>query len=103
MSGQKVVDGTLEWIGYQQINDLSSATTLTVPTRAGYPSANLALIQALDQNVRWRPDGTSTAPTASVGMQLEAGKDIWYTGDLATLKFIEEVSGAELNISYYTA
>ena len=61
----------------------------------------VALIQAEDQNVRWRDDGTD--PTASVGMLLEAGKDMLYTGDLGAIKFIEEAASAKLNVSYYEA
>ncbi len=42
--------------GYQQITDLSSAVSLTVPNGANY-----AIIEAETQSVRWRDDGT--APT----------------------------------------
>lgn len=82
--------------GYQQITSLSSATALTVPT-----GADRALIQATTQNVRWRSDGTN--PTATIGMQLAAGDSLFYTGNLAALKFIEETASAVLNITYYNA
>ena len=88
------VDGTLEPKGYEQLTDLSSAAGLTPPA-----GARLALIQATDQNVRWRDDATD--PTSSSGMQLEAGADFWYTGDLDQVKFIEETASAKLNVSYY--
>ena len=88
------VDGTLAPKGYEQITSLSSAQGLTPPT-----GARLALIQATDQAVRWRDDGTN--PTGSVGMQLGAGKDFFYLGDLTDVKFIEEAASAKLNVSYY--
>lgn len=92
-----VADARMTPCGYQQITSLSSATALTIPT--GVTGSVYALIQATTQNVRWRDDGTN--PTASVGMQLLAGSDMWYVGSLTALKFIEETASAKLNISYY--
>ena len=89
-------------MGYQQITSLSSATGLTVPPRTPNglnEKANFALIVAEGQSVRWRDDGT--APTASVGMPLVVGVPLQYDGDLNKIQFIEQVSGAKLNISYY--
>ena len=88
------VDGSLEPKGFEQIADLSSAVGLSAPA-----GARLALIQATDQDVRWRDDGTD--PTASIGVQLRAGDDVWYTGDLSAIALIEQSSGAVLNVSYY--
>jgi len=83
--------------GYQQITSLSSAAGLTLPGGG----ETFCVIQAEDQNVRWRDDGTN--PTASVGMVLYAdGGPMTYNGDLTTIKFIEETASAKLNISYYT-
>ena len=87
--------------GYQQIADVSSAVGLTVPTEANGSKAHYALIQAVTKNVRWRDDGTD--PTAAVGVQLAAGDDFWYTGDLSAIKFIEEAASAEVNVAYYAA
>lgn len=84
-------------VGYQQITDVSTAVGLTPPSK----EANCAIVQATDQDVRWRDDGTS--PTASVGMQLAVGFDIYYQGDLNRVKFIEETAGAVLNITYYSS
>jgi hypothetical protein len=82
-------------LGYQQITSLSSATGLTLPAGTGK-----ALIQCQTQAVRWRDDGTS--PSATVGMRLVPGDVLEYdAGQLAVIKFIEEVSGAVLNCSYY--
>lgn len=81
--------------GYEQITDLSSATGLTIPT-----GADIAHIQALDQNVRYRLDGTD--PTGSVGTRIAAGDDIWLPITLlSNANFIEESSGAELNVHYF--
>lgn len=81
-------------LGYEQINDLSSAVGLTVPDHA-----TKAVIQAMDQAVRWRDDGTS--PTATVGMVLAAGASITFTGSLSAFEAIEASAGAELNVTYY--
>lgn len=81
-------------LGYEQITGLSTAKALTVPT-----GARKAQIQAEDQDVRYRDDGTD--PTATVGMVLASGADLWYEGDLDALSFIEATTGATLNVSYY--
>ena len=81
-------------LGYQQITSLSSATALTVPS-----GATAALIVATTQNIRWRDDGTN--PTASVGMPVLVDTYFTYDGDLNRIRFIEQSSGAVLNVSYY--
>lgn len=81
-------------LGYQQITSLSAAAALTVPT-----GATSAVIVAEAQAVRYRDDGT--APTATVGIPLAVGTVLQYTGTLSAIKFIEQTSGAKLNISYY--
>jgi hypothetical protein len=89
-------------MGYQQITSLSSVTNLTVPQRTpnGQNSKPVfALIVAEGQAVRWRDDLTS--PSASVGMPLAVGIPLQYDGDLTNIKFIEQVGGAILNVSYY--
>jgi hypothetical protein len=85
---------TTQCLGYQQITSLSASTALTVPV-----GANLALIVAETQAVRWRDDGT--APTASVGMPLATGVSLSYDGDLKAIRFIEQSASATLNVSYY--
>lgn len=89
-------------INYQQITSLSSATNLTVPTldKNGLnQKPTFALIIAETQAVRWCDDGTT--PTTTVGMPLAVGVPLQYDGDLSKIKFIEQVAGAVLNISYY--
>jgi len=90
-------------MGYQQITSLGTATGLTVPKKdlqglAGTP--RIAIITPEAQAVRWRDDGV--APTATVGMPLAAGVTLQYDGDLSQIKFIEQTSGAKLNITYYS-
>lgn len=80
--------------GFQQITALSSAVGLTVPAGAQY-----ARIQCTAQAVRWRDDGTS--PTATVGMILPVNTDLWYSGNLSAIEFIEASASAVLNVSYY--
>lgn len=85
---------TLDPMGYEQIADASVAVGLTVP-----PGAKYAIVQAVGQNVRWRDDGTD--PTTTAGMQLVAGYDMFYKGELRDIRFIEEAAAAEINVSYY--
>lgn len=89
-----VSDGTLTVKGYQQITDVSSATGLTVPS-----GATQAIITVEAAAVRWRDDGSD--PTDDVGMPLVSGQTFQYNGDLAAIKFIDQTSGAILNVSYY--
>lgn len=81
-------------LGYQQITTVSSATHLTVPT-----GAREAVIIAEAQAVRYRDDGV--APTATVGQPLAVSTVLDYTGTLSAIQFIEQTSGAKLNILYY--
>lgn len=85
---------TTSILGYQQISTVSSSIGLTIPT-----GATMALIVPEGQNVRWRDDGT--APTSLIGMPLAVGESLNYDGDLSRIRFIEQVAGAKLNISYY--
>lgn len=84
-------------LGYQQITSLSAAQSLTVPA-----GATQAVIYVETQAVRYRDDGT--APTASVGAPLAVtgtGQPLVYTGTLSAIQFIEQTSGAKLDILYY--
>lgn len=93
MADRFFADATISPVGYRQLTSLSSAKGIQIG------DGRVALIQALNQNIRWRDDGTD--PTDSVGMRLHAGESIWYIGDLRTIRFIEENAGAEINISVY--
>ena len=90
-------------MGYQQITSLGSATKLTVSQKdlmglAGTP--RIAIITPEAQAVRWRDDGV--APTATVGMPLAAGVTLQYDGDLSQIQFIQQTSGAIINVTYYS-
>jgi hypothetical protein len=93
---QAIADAGIRYaaLGYQQITSLSAAAGLTVPT-----GATTAFIQAEAQAVRYRDDGTD--PSATVGQPIAVGVLLIYTGPLKNVKFIEQTSGAKLNISYY--
>lgn len=91
---QSIYDANRDPIGYQQITALGTAVSLTPPT-----GADVAIIQAEGQPVRWRDDGTD--PTTTVGMRLAAGADFLYTGSLSDMRLIGEALGAILNVSYY--
>ena len=85
--------------GFQQITTLTASTGLTVPE-----GAQIAIIQAEDNAVRWRDDGT--APTATVGMLLQPqaaniNDTLYYQGDLDALRFIQAAATAEISVAYY--
>lgn len=92
----RIVAANWKSCGFQQITSLSASTGLTVPA-----GAKVALIQAETQSVRWRPDGSTTAPTASVGMLLAAGETLPFTGDLSKIRFIQTTASAKLNVAYF--
>jgi hypothetical protein len=90
--------------GYQQISSLSTATSLTVP---GAPTAPLgagpptgALITCETASVRYRDDGI--APTTTVGILLNAGDVLFYTGNLAAIQFIAVSGSPSLSVAFYS-
>ena len=85
----------MEPISYEQVTGLSSAKGLqSIPA-----GATIAMIQPEAQNVRWRDDLVN--PTTSVGMILVANDIIFYSGNLADIKFIEVSATAKINVTYY--
>lgn len=93
MSSSKVIlDANWQPMGYEQITDVSQVADLKVKGRA-------ALIQAEGDDIRWRDDGED--PDSSTGMLLLDGSDMFYTGNLYALRFIETTGNGILNISYY--
>ena len=87
----------LRCTGYQQITDLSSVVSLTLPTG----QANFLRLEVEGEDVRWRADGTD--PTNSIGGVLKAGGQYEYQGNLSLVRMIESVAGAEVNVTYYYA
>lgn len=82
---------------------------LTVDSTAGgvalasVPAGALgALVRCKTAAVCFTDDGV-TAPTTTVGMELEAGDILWFTGDLKKLKAIRrDGTSATLVVNYYT-
>lgn len=96
-----VFDAIRKPLGYIQTADLSTAQSLTVPN-----NAKIAIVQAIDNDISWRDDGTAAANTAggiAGGMLLAAGDSFLYIGDLQKLSLIEAVNGstAYANVTFY--
>jgi hypothetical protein len=82
-------------LGYQQITNLSSAVSLTVPLGTVY-----IIFKPNAQAIRYRDDGVN--PTASLGYPVAAGSEYIYTGACPTaLRLIETTAGATLDVLYY--
>lgn len=83
--------------GYEQATISNAAEALAaVPDRSNY-----AIIRVTGGAVRYRDDGTD--PTAAVGVPLDAGDILHYSGNRAdALKFIRRDStDATLDVTYY--
>ncbi len=80
--------------GMEDIDDLSTVKTLTVPDGAIY-----ALIQARAQDVWWSNDGAT--PSTSHGLVLKVDQVLEYDAELEDLKFIQASAGAKLRVSYF--
>ena len=101
------VKGITTCMSYQQLDDVSSATGLTVPLRTPdgmSVKANFALIVAETQNARWRDDGVN--PTASVGVYhpSQASWSVSLHGSITLLTPTEAIAGASalLSMPYWT-
>lgn len=99
-----VKDATWRPRGCYQTADLSTA--VGCPSLAGLNSVRGAIIQAVDNDVAWRDDGTTATNSSGGsfgGMILAAGESFFYIGELTKLSFIEAGSGntAYINIAYY--
>ena len=103
----RVISGSRVPRGYQQITSISSATGLTVPVVAniyvGYVVIRVEYVSGGTNSVsvaRWRDDGVD--PTSSVGMPINSGEELDYSGDLTKLKFIDASGVSILNCAYYS-
>ena len=96
--GSNVLDGTRTPVGYESLDDVSAVKALSPPD-----GARVAIIQAIDNAVNWRDDGTNPANGNQGGMQLASGDSFLYVGFLNAIKFIESAGGstADVNIMYY--
>lgn len=66
------------------------------------PDCSYAVVQAISQDVRYRPDGST--PTATTGEQIKADDSVIL--DRAALNnalFIEETASANINVIFYKA
>jgi len=89
-----ILDAKLREVGSEQITP-TVISGLTPPAGSTY-----ALIHCTTQGIRF---SETVTVTASLGMPLAAGTYFWYTGDLNKVKFIESVSGAIVDVLYYTS
>lgn len=88
-------------LGFQQLTLTGTAQGLTLPTppTGFYVGYTVIQCEGTGAVARWRDDGT--APTSTVGMILNAGSELDYTGDPTTIKFIVGTGSPILDISYY--
>jgi hypothetical protein len=93
-----VLEKPLKFLGYEQVETLSSAVGLTeIPDDVAE-----VWVQAEDVDVRFRADGTD--PTASVGQIIPTGIGVWWNLDAQELhkcKFIETAASAKLSVTYF--
>ena len=100
--GNDASAGPYDQLGYQQLSNatLAASTALTVPA-----NATAVIIQNNgSQPARWRPDGATTAPTASTGLRIAAGDELRLqpgNAGLTTMRFIREADGVTLDIAYF--
>lgn len=82
-------------ISHTQLTGISAATGLTVPD--GTCRIDVAVT---GQAVRWKGDGS--LPTASVGMPIAVGATVSFSvASPSALRFIEQVAGAVLDVTFY--
>ena len=79
------------------VSPVTSSALCTIPT-----GAVCALISPTGQAINWRDDTTAATATAGTGGQaLAAGATMWYCGQLANLRMIQQSSAAVVSVSYY--
>lgn len=88
-------------LGFQQLTLTGTAQSLTLPTPPAGLVVGYTVIQCEGTSAvaRWRDDGT--APTSTVGMILNTGSELDYTGDPTMIQFIVGSGSPILDISYY--
>ena len=93
----------LQYLNHYQETDLSSVITLSLHPRNAnlHPLAQGIVIQAETQNIRYTLAG-ETPVAGGLGFLLRSDRDpvvIWFKGNVDGISFIEETSGAVLNIA----
>lgn len=95
-------------LGYCQLTSLGTAAGLA-SCSGGIPTgSNAVALRAEAQALRYRADGSTTAPTASVGMPMLVADPLLFlqsgsVANLTALRFIEQTSGGKLNVIFYKA
>jgi len=90
----QVKDASLKPLGYVKVGGIDTATGLTVPAGARY-----VMCKVETQAARYRDDGT--LPTATDGMLIDVGDELWYAGNLNAVKFISATAGSILHVAFY--
>lgn len=87
-----------EIVGYQQISH-SASTAFTIAGTNVYR----ARVVVEDGDIRWRPDGATTAPTASVGFLERQGNVFDITQpDLAAWRSIPTGGTVKLSVLFFS-
>lgn len=82
-------------LGFVQVSVTADSESLpNIPKDASF-----AYIQAQDDPVRWKDDGTDAA--ADEGHRMFDGDDLFFTADLHKFRFTLESGAPVLSISYY--
>lgn len=76
-----------------------NAAAAGIPVASIPSNTKIAYIQPEGGDVKWRDDGV--APTAVIGMLLQDGAVMEYTGKLSDLQFIKASGTPKININFY--
>lgn len=87
-------------LGYCQLTATGAAAQISTCS-GGIPVRTVWAVMCVETaNIRWRDDGT--APTATVGMPLNAGACFYYSGTMAAFQIIAQSGSPVVNISFYS-
>lgn len=95
--------GIIQTPQYCQITVLSSAiklTTANCSTGTVLTNSTIAQICVSTQGIRYTSSGVVT-PTSTIGIPVASGTCFQYAGPLTTLTFIQQTSGAVLDIETF--
>ena len=89
-------DATLQPKGYVKVTSAGSVITPSVPSGAGR-----VIVKCETKGFRWRDDAVN--PDGTTGMLIDVGDELFYTGQLRALRFIEDgaTSTGTLHFAYY--
>ena len=88
--------------GFETITPTTS-TGLTASKTNGFQGARMAVVNVEAADIRYRPDGATNAPSATVGMLTPNGSNIIVTGhdQMVNIRFIDSAGASTLSVSYY--